>query len=301
MKARTPTLWRRRQPRGSTLVELLVALPLALLVSAAAAMLLIRLARSARAQSSALFGMREMRHARLILTADLEPLRGRDLVVVSDTVLEFRGQLGALRLCDVSAPASVNVTALPGSSDVWVPALRTGDQLRLWRSAREPAAAPSEELRIIGAPPAALGLGVCGADTSVHTRRWRLTLTDSVRHAMAGTVVSVHRQVRYRHYRSGGAWWLGRQSTDGVQWDAIQPVAGPLLSPAQGGLQWQALDAGRALVPISVATADSLRERATQVAISLRIARLVREQWSPLADSMNITAPLRAMAYRQRP
>lgn len=287
--------------RGSTLVEILVSLPLVMLAAAAAAMLLVRLARSARAQSVALTGGRELRHARLVLAADLEPLEGPDLVVVTDTLLEFQSQLGVLHLCLVHSATSLELAAPAGSSDSWVANLRPGDRIRLWMSGVQPSAPPVAALHTLSAPPAALGSGSCGTDLTTPYRRWRLALADSMNRVTSGTAVSVHRDVRYRHYRSGSSWWLGRQSRDGALWESLQPVAGPLMSPADRGLQLEARSVDGAPVPIGVATPDTVRALATQMSIAMRIPRRVRERWSPVVDSIDVITPLRASAYRNRP
>lgn len=281
-------------------MEILVALPLAMLAAVSAAMLLLQLARTARTQSAALAGGRELRHARLVLAGDLEPLDGRDLLVVSDTLLEFRGQLGVLRLCAVNAASSVDVSVPERSSDSWVAAIRPGDMLRVWQSAEQPAGAPAARWGVVTSPPSSLGPGYCGPDQTPQ-RRWRLTLADSMTRLMRGAAVSVHREVRFRHYRSGSEWWLGRQSRDGALWEGLQPVAGPLLSPAARGLRLEARAVSGATVTISTGSADSIRARAAQIGLSLRMARRVRDRWSPVADSIEVLVPLRATAYRERP
>ena len=282
-----------------TLVELLVAMPIAMLVATAAAVLLIRTARSTRAQSAALGSSRELRHARQVLAADLEPLDGGHLRFVSDTLLEFEGQLGVLIACAGPAMQALVVRVPPGSGDHWVSALRAGDQLTGWREDTDPSAQPMPVAAALAAPPLRSGVGVCGPDRDA-APLWRVPLADTRAWLSAGPV-SVHRPVRYRHYRSGTAWWLGRHTFDGHAWDGVQPVAGPLLAPTGAGLRMSVMDEDGHPVTVDRVTADSVRRRAALVVVTLRTARRVREPWSPATDSATLMAPLRASAFRRRP
>lgn len=284
---------------GSTLVELLVAMPLALIVAAAAALLLVRVGRTARAQGSVLADTRELRHARLVLAADLEPLGASELRTVSDTLLEFRGLQGVLTLCDVPDATSIVAVVPPRSSDLWVAAVRGGDEVTVWRQSG-PTDTPQRVTRVIRDAPAAFDAAPCGADsTAASGRRWRFLLADSVPSLMTGTPVTVHRQVRYRHYRSGSSWWLGRQTRDGSLWESIQPVAGPL-RPAGAGVRIAARDGAGAMVPVSSGVPDSARARAMLLQIALTMSRRVREVGAPLADSVSLMVPLRGQTGGRR-
>lgn len=287
--------------RGTSLVELLVALPLAVLAATAAALLLLRIARPARAQSAALTVSRELRHARLLLAADLEPISGRDLHIVSDSLLEFTGQLGVAAVCSVANAYSLEVAVPPQSAGQWLGAARAGDRVRGWLMPVYPAMPPERVVRVLAADPVVSGLRTCGADTVNRATIWRFTFHDSAFHRLYGTTVSVHRDVRFRHYSSGGLWWMGRQSRIGGQWDGLQPVAGPLVTPAQRGLEIEARDAqGRSDV-INLTTPDSVRARMVGLTIGMRMRRRVRETWAPAADSVEIIVPLRASNQRRAP
>lgn len=290
-----------RRRNGTTLVELLVAMPLALLAATAVAMLLIRIARTARTQSAALAGARELRHARLVLAADLEPLRGTDLLEVSDTVITLRAPLGVALLCAAPAPHVVDVVVPPASHDVWVAAVRSGDELHAWVAGSAPTAAPLAVRRTVVAAPASLGAQRCGADSMVHSQKWRITLGDSTTRLLHGAPVSVHRLARYRHYRSADGWWLGRQSWDGVQWDGVQPVAGPLLTPALGGVRVSALADDGSAIAIAPTTPDSVRQRIALLRVALRRPRRFREVGGPTVDSADMVLPLRGTTRRELP
>lgn len=283
--------------RGTTLVELLVALPLAMLAATAAATILVRLAHTTRMQSGALTTARELRHAAQVIAADLESLSGDRLAVVSDTLLQFREQLGLLTLCEVPDAHSVIAVVPRGTSDLWVGALRAGDAVRMWRPAT-PAQPPVAHDRVLAGSPAALTPQSCGTD-SVRTRRWRFTLTDALVQGAAGTPVSVHRDARYRHYRSGGAWWIGRQSLDATTWETIQPVAGPLRSPANGGVAFVARNAAGLPVRVDASSADSVRAHVVMLEVRMTMSRRIAARQGPVVDSVVTIVPLRADAFRR--
>ena len=288
---------RSRAPRrGATLVELLVSLPLAMLAAVAAAVLLARQANTSRIQSSALATTRELRHAAQALAADIEPLSGRHLTVVSDTLLQFREQLGVLALCDVPDAYAVIVATPYGSGDSWVGALRPGDVLRVWVPA-PPTRPPVERVRTLSSAPRTSGTGVCATNASP-TRRWRLTFADSVPRVAAGTPISAHRDARYRLYRSGTAWWLGRQSREASGWETIQPVAGPLRTPSNGGMSIEARDARGVVVPVETGTPDSTRAYIAQIRVALSMPRRTAAGQGPRVDSAVTVIPLRADAFR---
>lgn len=282
-------------------MELLVALPLALLAAAAAAMLLARVARTARTQSAALSVSRELRHARLVLSADLEPLGGTELIEVTDSLITLRAQLGVALQCATPVPDAIDVAVPSASDDGWMTAVRRGDLLQLWHADAAPMAAPTAALHLVAAPPSALGTLRCGADSTTQRRRWRIQLQDSVARPLHAAPVSVHRLVRYRHYRSADGWWLGRQAWDGVQWDGVQPVAGPLLPPAIGGVRVSARGRDGSVITLAPATADSARREVASLRVVLRMKRAAHESWAPVADSVEVLLPLRGGTRRGGP
>lgn len=249
--------WVRRVRCGQSIVELLVALPIAIIAATAAAMLIVRLARVTRTQGAQLAAVRELRHAHAVLREDLEPLEARDLLTVNDSLIEIRAHLGLLQLCEQLSASAVAVAVPMRSDDAWVFGVRSGDVARSYGASADPAAVPIESHRRIAEPPLALGSGRCGVLSTAIARRFRLVFTDSQPPLAAGTPVLVQREVRYEHYRSGSSWWLGRRSRDGRNWEGIQPVAGPLLPPAQRGMEVTALGAGG--VPVATDSVAAIR------------------------------------------
>jgi len=280
---------------GTTLVELLVALPLAIALATIATMLLVKLGHTMRGQSNAVATARELRQVAQVLSAELEPLAARHVTIVRDTLLQFREQLGVLTLCAAPDAWSIVATAPSGSSDRWVGGLRPGDPVRMW-AASTPALAPVAQDRVLAVVPQALPAGECGTDAGP-LRRWRFVLADSLARAAAGTPVSVHRDVRYRFYLAGGKWWIGRQSRDGTLWETIQPVAGPFRAPAAGGVALTARNAIGHPLSIDEHSPDSVRGRVAMIEALLTMNRKSSALVARTVDSVIVMAPLRADAF----
>ncbi|MFN9089872.1 MAG: type II secretion system protein J [Gemmatimonadaceae bacterium] len=274
---------------GTTLVELLVALPLTVLVAVMAVALLLHVAKAGRGQWARLATTRELRHARLVLARDLESVHGTDIRVLTDTLLEFRAHLGVLVLCTVPSGMAIDV-AVPdtGAAGDWVSAVRAGDDLIGWALPHAPSDTPQRWMAPIVAPPKGLGVGTCGPAPMVPPRpRWRLTVAATSGVPLApGMPVGIGRPVRYRHYQSGSRWWLGRRTRDAAGWDVTQPVAGPLLSATEHGMALQ----GFSHRGVPTTWPDSM----ALLRIVLRASRRVHDARSGHVDSAAVEVPLRA-------
>lgn len=261
--------WRR----GGTLVELLVALPLAALLAVAAAATLLGGWRLVRRAESSQSTTRELRHAQAAFEAELRPLRARDLQTVSDTAVEFEALLGVGVACATSGvTAGANDRVEMVSADPadprgvsWASSVRIGDELSLWRAHPDTLSSLIEfrtTVRDISWGSA------CAASpwmTGWSDRRTvRLALADlSPSPIVVGAAVAVRRRTRLSLYRSGALWYLGKRTRAGGTWDVVQPVAGPFLSAAQGGLSVRLLDgAGAVTRTLSAAAAVRLELRA---------------------------------------
>ena len=262
-----------RSARGFTLVELLVALPLAALVVASAALLLVQQLRQVRGAEATGRGVRELRHARLVLETDLAPLRSADLRFVSDTLLEFQAQLGVGIVCEYSASGTA-VVAASDSLGTWMSTARAGDRFNGWTWPDSIGATPVAVTAMLGGEPVRAPSGPCGPLPGL--QRWRLDIEGPPPSArLAGTPFRLQRLTRYSHYRSGSQWWLGRRSHDLSGWDVVQPVVGPLLSGTAEGMRIHMLDARGD----DVASVDSARG----LRVELRAPRS-RGAWPSIGD-----------------
>jgi hypothetical protein len=276
-------------------VELLVALPVAVLVAAVAGVLLVRLARTARVHDTQLSTSRELRHAALVLEADLAAVRPADLVTASDSLIEALVPQGVLQVCAVTAPSTMDV-ALPADSldGAWLSAVRAGDDARVFHAAAMVTDTPVTMVRPL-VKASGLAAAPCGVGTpATPVRQWRLTFADSQASlAGAGHPLVVRRPVRYSHYRSGSNWWLGRRTRDLAGWDVVQPVAGPLHSAAKGGMRVSILTATGA--------ATTRPDSAALLRIMLRAPHTVAQQNGRDTDSLRVLLPLRPDASVRRP
>lgn len=286
---RTPRRAHGPARRGTTLVELLVALPLTLLVAVLAVALLLHVARTGRAQGARLTTLRELRHARLIMSRELEAVRSADLHLLSDTLLEFRSRLGLLVLCKVPDGATMEVAPPDGATgDDWVGSIRAGDDITAWALPGPTFAPPAPSTGTLVQSPSALGVGPCGPAPSAALRpRWRLTLVAAPTASLVpGMPLGVGRPVRYRHYQSGTRWWIGRRTRDAAGWDVTQPVAGPILPASQQGMQVQGF------TPQGVAT--TVPDSVALLRLTLRAPRRLHDAMSPAIDSATVEITLRA-------
>jgi hypothetical protein len=251
--------------RGGTLVELLIALPLAALLAAVAAATLIGSWRLVRRGNASIGAMREMRHAQATIDSELRPLRARDLRVASDTALEFDALLGAGVVCDSHTGTAdrVDVAAFDPTDSrgiSWASSVQVGDVLNLWR------AVSSGDSMLVAHRTTVQDVAwgaACAASPWltdwVDRRTVRFTLSDpSPTPLVVGAPISAHRPTRLSLYRSSAAWYLGKRTRNGGAWDVIQPIAGPFVSPGQGGMIAHALDAGGA-VTLNLVDAAAVR------------------------------------------
>ncbi|QJR34349.1 hypothetical protein [Gemmatimonas groenlandica] len=291
-----------RWRRGGTLVELLIALPIAALLAVAAAATLIGAWRIGRRAEASQGGTRELRHAQAAFESELRPLRAGDIRALSDTALEFDALLGAGVVCDATAAAAgVNDRVEMASADPadargvsWASSVQIGDDLSLWRADADSLASLIEHRTTVRA----ISWGAaCTASPWMagwaDQRTVRLTLADASPSALVvGAPVALHRRTRLTLYRSGVLWYLGKRARTSGVWDGVQPVAGPFLSPVQRGMTAQLLDAG--------GTATLRLSDAAAVRIELRADRAPDGRTAARRDTATFDVVLRAESAQRR-
>ena len=209
--------------RGAGLAELLVSLALSGVIAAAATRGLLqhsRLERERAAQERANAIVREV-HA--VLRAEVEHA-ARPANILGDTALDLASQRLLTIPCDADATQFIVSAALP-----WWSPPRAGDSL-----------AAMDTLTRTEWRGAVAGVGTQQPDARCPSGGVRLTAAAPLPPTVPARVVPVRvwRVVRYMIYRSSdGEWWLGERSCTPACGPA-QPVAGPLLSSAQGGLHF---------------------------------------------------------------
>lgn len=285
--------------RGGTLVELLIALPIASLLAVAAAATLIGGWRLVRRAESSLGSTRELRHAHAAFESELRTLRARDLQSLADTAVEFDALLGAGVVCATPSGAADRVDmASADPADTrgvsWASSLQVGDALSLWRVHNDSLASLVEHrttVRDVSWASACMASPWMAAWAD--RRTVRLTLADASPSALVvGAAVAARRRTRLSLYRSGASWYLGRRTRTGGVWDVVQPVAGPFLSPAHGGMTAHLLDAGGAVTlrPVDAAA----------VHIELRAERAPDGRLPTRRDTAAFDVVLRAESAQRR-
>lgn len=245
--------------KGVTLLELLVTMTVGGIALSIVTLLCVRQQRLVSDLSQASAVSAQLRDAGAILPIDIRALAPAlgDIREARDTSLEIRATIAVGVVCDtgtaaiilapaindVASFASISTTIEPGDS-AWV--LLSNDSTEAWTPHRVDAVRSA-------------GVGQCDShgptlDRGIDAPRIALTV-DAASTAWIGSPVRVTRPLRYSLYRSGGMWWLGERawSTDDAQFNTIQPVAGPLLSPSSRGLRFEYFDSAGSELTVPVA------------------------------------------------
>jgi type II secretory pathway pseudopilin PulG len=232
---------------GTTLVELLVAIPVLAIVGAIAVAVLLAAHRQARATDGRQGNARELRHGGMVMAAELRPLQPADLVAWSDTSIEFNSLVGTGIACDTrGARRAIDMLPTAGGDPLrtaWITPPEPGDALMLWIAAPSPADSALPLRATLQSVGTSSG---CAASPlrSGPGRAVRLTLGDSLPgDVQDGSPVRVTRRMRYALYRAGdGLWYLGRRVRGEAGWDVVQPVIGPVRAARFHGVEFVVMD-----------------------------------------------------------
>jgi hypothetical protein len=230
--------------RGAGLAEMLVALALSAIVSAASAAALANAERYMRRARATSDGRRTLREAAAVLGSELRAAASDSVRVRGDTAVDFQGLVGVGVVCVVSgnvvvAPPDVAAGGFPYSS--WRATPEAGDLLAVfdtasggvWRTVVvDSATTPSNGS---GCKPSS-GL-MSAADSAAHRPVTRIVLRSALNPApLLGAPLRVVRPGRYVLTRGAdGSWSLSyRRCSSGC--GVAQPVVGPLAAPSDSGL-----------------------------------------------------------------
>lgn len=283
-----------RGSRGVTLVELVVAMALLTLLTAAALRAMLALGRQSVAVAEHATVQAGVRSGLLLAQAELRELgadgAGPDLLRMATDSVTFRAMRGFGVTCGVST-TQVRVRDEPPVAFEAVRAVAPGrDSLLLFV---EGDTASRLDDRWIRSPVLSVGVSSCGGVAAMAFGTADLTaqlapgaLTDLV----VGGPVRAFEVMRLAEYSSGGQRWLGLASVSGGE--TIQPVAGPL---ALDGLtlEYLAGDGVATLTPAAVR-----RIRATLVGSSERpVARL----WNGGPNALVVETVSTTLSLRNTP
>ncbi len=283
--------------RGSALLELLVALPLALLMAGLAVQLFVTQLRVTAGIEGKLHNQRELEHAAMMLASELRAASANALEQWTDTSLVMRTSVLSGIVCATPAPQVIDIVV----GD-------TGDPLRAALFATPGAgdvlAAPAADTSNPGAPLSVLNDSsryavITGAQresaacaTSPLRRAgsaspWRLTVAPpGIASVAPGELITVARRTEWRAYRAAdGEYYLGKREWNGSAWSITQPAVGPLLPNSQAGFRIAVTRADGTLLSASDPAAHLVR-------LSIRMARVASTAAAPY-DSLLVQLALR--------
>jgi prepilin-type N-terminal cleavage/methylation domain-containing protein len=258
MRCPRPTRAAARRRDAFTLVEVLITLALSALVLGIAVSVGVRLQRRLLAESTRLAVAEQLASAAQLVPFDLRPASpsAGDVVEARDTSLQLRATTGTGLVCGGSGTSllvasqlgagarALPLGATPGDT-IWV--LVDGDSLEQWRPFRI-----SGARRIAASCPM---LDAAGAQLFDVAHLWAADLRDSAV-VTPGVFVRLTKPVRYSFYRAGdGHWYLGAHSWNPValQFNLVQPLAGPYASPLRGGTGFRYFDRSGTALPSGIA------------------------------------------------
>ena len=251
---------RRQNRSGNTLVELIVALPVAAMIGVVAVALLLTTHKLARRLDSTTEIARELRQAGAVLVSEIRPLSADDVIAWTDTSLDVRGLAGSGIVCATPAANIIELLPLNGSDALrtsWFAAPQSGDAVYTvahdsamvprdgnWRASSLAAYSRPASSQCVANP-----LMILGSSSTDNVIRLTLVAGLAMRPSL-GSLVRITRRTRYSLYKASDAlWYLGRKTHNGIAWTTIQPVAGPLDKPIQRGLLIQVRDVANNVLP----------------------------------------------------
>jgi len=301
------------RPRGFTLVELLVALTLALAVGGVVHGQLLHGRRLARAQAARVAMQENVRVAALVLSGELGSLGydeigpeaaaalsvsaalRSDLLAIAPGAVTYLAGRGSGRVC-AATPGAPGEIRVRGASWTGLRAPRTTDSLVAFVES-DTASGRDDAWVHLGI--ASVGSGACPGGEAATVLRVVPPApfgSEVLSRITAGSPVGLAEVMQLRYYASSGKSWLGMRSVS--TGEAITPLAGPLADSTAGvrGLTLRYLDAGAA------PAADPAAVRLVQVDLLGVTDQPIhgRDLHRPLVDSLRVTLRV-ALRNAQRP
>jgi hypothetical protein len=242
-----------------TLIELLVAMTVAGIILGLIVMISVRQQRVIADVADATALGTQLRDAEAVLSIDLRavsPSAG-DIRAgeARDTSIEFRGVIASAVVCDTSRGRLILAPAATGSTTYasYLTTIQAGDTAWLLDASDS----ASDWLPHAVLSVASAVAGRCAAvapaldSASSKVARVGIAIDSAPTSSAIGRPLRVTRPLRYSIYRGAdGDWYLGQRDWNPgtARFNSIQPVSGPFLPPALGGMVFRYLDsAGRAL------------------------------------------------------
>jgi Tfp pilus assembly protein PilW len=255
--------------RGVSIVEVIVSMVVAAVVLALITTISVRQQRLFTDLTDGVAISGQLREAATILPIDLRgvSVTSRDIREARDTSLELRGTIASAVVCDTNANGLVLAPVVGGAATYasYLTAVDVGDTAWVftptdsvddWRPVRVGSAGTAS-------PKQCATRGPQLGDSARSLSRVSIGLSPRPPSLAAaiGMPVRVTRPLRYSLYRAGdGGWYLGEKdwSTTSGRFNTIQPVSGPFLSAAAGGVTFNYLDSAEASIATPVVDPTSI-------------------------------------------
>ena len=249
--------------RGTSIIEVVIAMVVGAVVLSLVTTISVRQQRLFTDVTDGVALSGQLREAATILPIDLRgvSVASRDIREARDTSIELRATIASAVVCDtitnglvfspVDAGASAYasyLTTIDVGDTAWV--LTPTDSVDDWQPFRIETVGTSAPKQC-----AATGPRLSDSVRALPRVSIGLSTPPSSLNAAIGTAVRVTRPLRYSLYRaSDGAWYIGEKdwNTSTARFNTIQPVSGPFLPAASGGLTFTYLDTAGTPIPIPV-------------------------------------------------
>jgi prepilin-type N-terminal cleavage/methylation domain-containing protein len=242
--------------RGFTLVEIMLTLTLALIVSGATQRLLVTTQRLSRAQAVQIGMQSNIRTSAFVITSELRELSAleagspdqNDILSLTGSGLTYRAMRGLGFLCETPVGGQIRIarSSFSGSRDPQPS--RDGAYLFVEADPNTSTGERWIQLPITGVATNATCGGTGQPAISISS------LDNPVLSAAPpGTPVRIYETMELRLYQSGGYWWLGARSVSAGE--TIQPVSGPFAGSTGLSLEYLNQAGALALQPSAIKSA----------------------------------------------
>ena len=295
---------------GLSIVEILVSMVVGGVVLALITMIAVRQQRLFTDLTDGVALSGQLREAATILPIDLRgvSIAARDIREARDTSVELRGTIASALVCDTIANGFVLAPTSEGASTYasYLTTLNVGDTAWLYTPTDSTDDWQPFAIASVGTSPsrqcASRGPHLSDSVRVLPRVSIALVAPPSPLVSAIGMPLRITRPARYSLYRaSDGAWYVGEKdwNTAAARFNTVQPVSGPFLSPALGGLTFTYLDTSGA--SMSSPVADTRAIAAIRISLRGQAKNLTRVVGSATSTGKRVdTAAINVMMHNRR-
>ena len=295
---------------GISIIEVLVAMVVGGVVLALITMIAVRQQRLFTDLTDGVALSGQLREAATILPIDLRgvSVAARDIREARDTSVELRGTIASALVCDTLANGFVLAPTSDGASAYasYLTTLDAGDTAWLYTPTDSIDDWQPFAIASVGTPPsrqcASRGPHLSNDERALPRVSIALAAPPSSLGSAIGRPLRITRPARYSLYRaSDGGWYVGEKDWNAAaaRFNTIQPVSGPFLSPALGGLTFTYLDTTGA--SISLPVADTRAIAAIRISLRGQTKNLTRVLGSAATTGKRVdTATINVLMHNRR-